>query len=103
MSDHETHGGDKIRVEDAAALDVVKSGISQRAAELRTDAINEIKDIRGELELAQKQVAEYRASLVEAVQVAATVGVSKEQLAQYAGFSASTIGNWIRGEKEDEG
>jgi hypothetical protein len=75
--------------------------LSQRAADLRTDAIKEVQEMRTEWEKAKGAVESARAGLVDAVSVASTIGVSKEQLAQQAGVSASTIGNWLRGEKEE--
>ena len=78
----------------------VASPIAARAAELRLDALKAVDELVERKKNAQANLAAMQEDLLEACKVAAQVGATREQLAGLTGLSESTIGNWVRPEKD---
>jgi hypothetical protein len=86
-----------IEPDDFAGEDV--NPLVARAQELRTDALDRVNEVAKLTTEHKAKLAQLRDELRETCKVAFSVGASREEIADQAGVSVSTVGNWVAPKK----
>jgi transcriptional regulator with XRE-family HTH domain len=89
----------EIKVTQVGQAQIVgtEPSLADRARALQQDAVNAVVRIRNEVLDMDKALKMAKGNREEAARVAVMVGAPKDQVAEAAGVSVSTVSNWLRG------
>jgi transcriptional regulator with XRE-family HTH domain len=89
----------EIKVTQVGQAQIVgtEPSLADRARALQQDAVDAVVRIRNEVLDMDKALKMAKGNREEAARVAVMVGAPKDQVAEAAGVSVSTVSNWLRG------